>query len=383
MPHRQRPALQRVARRVPAPCLLPRQRAVLHQQPPGVVIAPAVPAERVVVALLADQVIAPVIVPVPGPAPRRRTLRAAAEHVALPYPAETVILRAAGQQPLGAAHLAVQFVTGEVADRQAVERDAQQMSAAVIKLLQLSPVGQAESGAVAQRVVTPRQLALFALLADNASQRIILKRQFLLGLLTPEAIAQRRMLGDLRRQTGGRIAPARLHLRRGAGKQLTGGAPAEGMGDRFGITRGECARDSAATGVIIVTRRDAIEPDLFQQQRVRSPAEAIRLAVLIMQRRQSAAAVPTAPNLFARRVARGDQAASLVVAKLAALAVRGFMRLRQPPGVPAQRLLPALRTLQLQRTTGGIIAITRLLTVRPDLRFKPAERMITITRGAA
>jgi len=44
--------VQRVPRRIPPPLLPARQRAVLRQQPPGAVVLPVIPAERIVVALL-------------------------------------------------------------------------------------------------------------------------------------------------------------------------------------------------------------------------------------------------------------------------------------------------------------------------------------------
>ena len=60
--------VQRVARCIPPPLLPARQRAVLRQQPPGAVVLPVIPAERIVVALLAHGVIAVVVVPAVGPA---------------------------------------------------------------------------------------------------------------------------------------------------------------------------------------------------------------------------------------------------------------------------------------------------------------------------
>ena len=56
--------------------------------------------------------------------------------------AKTVIFAAGGEQPLGAAGLAVQLVAGEIRHRQAVQGDAQQVAAAVIMLLQCAPVRQ-------------------------------------------------------------------------------------------------------------------------------------------------------------------------------------------------------------------------------------------------
>ncbi|ORM75835.1 hypothetical protein HA42_19870 [Pantoea deleyi] len=53
-------------------------------------------------------------------------------------------------------------VTGKLRDRQVVQRDAQQMTAAVVKLLQVATIGQRQGSTVTQRVIRPRQFALLA-----------------------------------------------------------------------------------------------------------------------------------------------------------------------------------------------------------------------------
>ena len=134
---RQLTAFQRVARCVPAPPLQP--RPVLHQQPSAAVVLPARAVKRIVVPLFAYRVVAPVVIPPARPAPRSRTPRITGEHVPPAHAAQAVIRRAAGQQPLGAADLAVQLVTGKIADRQAVERNTQQVAAAVIQQFKAGP----------------------------------------------------------------------------------------------------------------------------------------------------------------------------------------------------------------------------------------------------
>ncbi|CAM8063023.1 Uncharacterised protein [Enterobacter cloacae] len=186
-------AFQRVTGSVPAPLLLSRQRAVLNQQAPGAVVLPAVPAERVIVPLFTHQVIAVVVVPAAGPAARRRALGIACKDVPAVQAAKTVVLAAGGQQPLSAAGLPVEFVPGKIRNRQLIESNAEQMPAAVVELLQLATVGQRDGGAVAQRVVLPRQLAVLARLAHDATQRVILKGELLLCLGTPGIRCKRRM----------------------------------------------------------------------------------------------------------------------------------------------------------------------------------------------
>ena len=112
---------QRVTGSIPAPLLLSGQRAVLNQQTPGAVVLPAVPAERVIVPLFADQVIAIVVIPAAGPAARRRALGIAGKDITAMQSAKTIVFAAGGQQPLGAAGLPVEFVAGKVGDRQLIE----------------------------------------------------------------------------------------------------------------------------------------------------------------------------------------------------------------------------------------------------------------------
>ncbi|CAM6756068.1 hypothetical protein ENCLCP370B_23660 [Enterobacter cloacae] len=63
-------SVERVTGRIPAPLLLPGQRAVLNEQAPGAVVLPAVPAERIIIPFFPHQVIAVVIIPAAGPAAR-------------------------------------------------------------------------------------------------------------------------------------------------------------------------------------------------------------------------------------------------------------------------------------------------------------------------
>ncbi|EKP1097990.1 hypothetical protein P2112_001517, partial [Enterobacter hormaechei] len=98
--------------RIPAPLLLTGQRAVLNEQAPCAVVLPAVPAERVIVPLFADKIIAIVVIPAAGPAARRRALGIAGKNVPAMQSAKAVVFAAGGQQPLGAAGLTVEFVAG-------------------------------------------------------------------------------------------------------------------------------------------------------------------------------------------------------------------------------------------------------------------------------
>ncbi len=104
--------LKRVTGRIPAPLLLTGQRAVLNEQAPCAVVLPAVPAERVIVPLFADKIIAIVVIPAAGPAARRRALGIAGKNVPAMQSAKAVVFAAGGQQPLGAAGLTVEFVAG-------------------------------------------------------------------------------------------------------------------------------------------------------------------------------------------------------------------------------------------------------------------------------
>ncbi len=176
---------QRVTGCIPAPLLLARQRAVLNEQAPGAVVLPAVPAERVIVPLFSHQVIAVVVIPAAGPAARRRALGISGKDVPAVQSAEAVVLAAGGQQPLGAAGLTVEFVASKIGDRQLVESNAEQMPATVVELLQLAAIGQRDGGAVAQRVILPRQLTVLARFARHATERVILKGKLLLCLGGP------------------------------------------------------------------------------------------------------------------------------------------------------------------------------------------------------
>ena len=178
-------AFQRVASGIPAPLLLSGQRAVLNQQAPGAVILPAVPAERIIVPLFPHQVIAVIVIPAARPAARRRALGIASEDIPAMQSTETVVLAAGGQQPLSTAGLPVEFVAGKIRDRQLIEGNAEQMPAAVVELFQLAAIGQRDGGAVAQRVILPRQLAVFVRLARHATERVRVKGKLLLGLGGP------------------------------------------------------------------------------------------------------------------------------------------------------------------------------------------------------
>ena len=59
------------------------------------------------------------------------------------------------------------------------------MPAAVVELLQLATIGQRDGGAVAQRVILPRQLAVLARFAHDATECVILKGKLLLCLGGP------------------------------------------------------------------------------------------------------------------------------------------------------------------------------------------------------
>ncbi|SAB52666.1 Uncharacterised protein [Enterobacter hormaechei] len=178
-------AFKRVTGCIPAPLLLAGQRAVLNQQTSGAVVLPAVPAERVIVPLFADQIIAIVVIPAAGPSARRRALGIAGKDVPAMQSSKTIVFAAGGQQPLGAAGFTVKFVAGKVGDRQLIKGNAEQMSATVVKLLQLPAIGQRDRGAVAQRIILPRQLPVIARFARDASERVILKHQLLLCLGAP------------------------------------------------------------------------------------------------------------------------------------------------------------------------------------------------------
>ncbi len=176
---------QRVTGSIPAPLLLAGQRTVLNQQTPGAVVLPAVPAERVIVPLFPYQVIAVIVIPAAGPAARRRALGIAGKDVTAMQSSKTIVFAAGGQQPLGAAGLAVKLVAGKIRDRQLIEGDAEQMPAAVVELLQLAAIGQRDGGAVAQRVILPRQLSVLTRFARDATKRVILKGKLLLCLNGP------------------------------------------------------------------------------------------------------------------------------------------------------------------------------------------------------
>ncbi len=186
-------SFERVTGSVPAPLLLAGQRAVLNEQAPGAVVLPAVPAERVIVPLFPHQVIVVVVIPAAGPAARRRALGIAGKDITAMQSAKTIVFAAGGQQPLGAAGLPVEFVAGKIGDRQLIQSNAEQMPAAVVKLLQLTAIGQRNRGPVAQRVILPRQLAELARFARHATERVILKGELLLCLGGPRVGCKRRM----------------------------------------------------------------------------------------------------------------------------------------------------------------------------------------------
>ena len=98
---------------------------------------------------------------------------------------------------------------------------------------------------------------------------------------------------------------AGLPFRRGAGDQLAARAPGEGVGDGLRMAGGKGARNRAPGGIIAILRGHAIEPHLFQQQRVWPPAELIRFAVLVFQGNQTPAAVPAATDLFTLGITSG------------------------------------------------------------------------------
>ena len=99
--------------------------------------------------------------------------------------AKAVVFAAGGQQTLGAAGLAVKLVAGKVGNRELIKSNAEQMPAAVVELLQLATIGQRDGGAVAQRVILPRQLAVLARFARDATECVILKGKLLLCLGGP------------------------------------------------------------------------------------------------------------------------------------------------------------------------------------------------------
>ncbi|OAE45371.1 hypothetical protein A7J58_20595 [Enterobacter cloacae] len=105
-------AFERVTGCIPAPLLLAGQRAVLNQQPACAVVLPAVPAERVIVPLFANQVITVIVIPAAGPAARRRALRIAGKDVPPMQLSKAVVFAAGGQQSLSAAGLTMEFVAG-------------------------------------------------------------------------------------------------------------------------------------------------------------------------------------------------------------------------------------------------------------------------------
>ncbi|CAM8063172.1 Uncharacterised protein [Enterobacter cloacae] len=98
---------------------------------------------------------------------------------------------------------------------------------------------------------------------------------------------------------------AGLPFRRGAGDQLAARAPGEGVGDGLRMTGGKGARNRASAGIVAILRGYAIEPHLFQQQRVWPPAELIRFTVLVFQGNKTPAAVPAATHLFALGITGG------------------------------------------------------------------------------
>lgn len=110
-------SVERVTGRIPAPLLLPGQRAVLNQQAPGAVVLPALPAERVIVPFFPHQIIAVVVIP----AARRRALGIAGKDVAAMQSTKTIVLAAGGHQLLSTACFTVKFVAGKVGDRQLIE----------------------------------------------------------------------------------------------------------------------------------------------------------------------------------------------------------------------------------------------------------------------
>ncbi len=103
--------LKRVTGRIPAPLLLTGQRAVLNEQAPCAVVLPAVPAERVIVPLFADKIIAIVVIPgavTLSGAPM--ALGIAGKDVPAMQSAKTVVFAEGGQQPQGAILRVVLFV---------------------------------------------------------------------------------------------------------------------------------------------------------------------------------------------------------------------------------------------------------------------------------
>ncbi len=70
------------------------------------------------------------------------------------------------------------------------------MTAAVEVVFQHSPVGQLHGRAVAESIVGPAQRAVFALLADDAAQGVILKAQLLFRLAAPDVFRKRCMQCD-------------------------------------------------------------------------------------------------------------------------------------------------------------------------------------------
>ena len=98
---------------------------------------------------------------------------------------------------------------------------------------------------------------------------------------------------------------AGLSFRRGAGDQLAARAPGESVGNGFGMTGGKGTRYRAPAGVVAILRGHAIEPYLFQQQRVCTPAELIRFAVFVFKSNQTPSTVPAATNLLTLSITRG------------------------------------------------------------------------------
>ncbi len=120
----------------------------------------------------------------------------------------------------------------------------------------------------------------------------------------------------------------------------------------------------------------------LQQQRVRPPAEPVRLAVLILQRSKAAPAVPMTAHRPALRVRGADQSPGLIVSKGAAFAVGPLMGHRQALSVPGQALFPALRPRQQQRTACRVVTVAGLFPVGRDFRAEPARSMVTVAGHA-
>ena len=175
-----------------------------------------------------------------------------------------------------------------------------------------------------------------------------------------------------------RVVVPRLPLRRGAGNEPPARAPGEAVGDGVGMSGGEGPGDGAPAGVVLIAADDAVQPLLLQQQRVRPPAEAVRLAVLVLQRGQPSPAVPAAADLPALRVAGGDKPPGVVIAELAAPAVGALVGHRQPLPAPRQRLQPAPGALQLNRAPRRIVTVAGFFPVGGRDAVQPAQRVVAV-----